>query len=86
MPSMVIALVEENSGEWVQSFIYIYIYICDLRDFFYLIYMLIKIKLSLYIILSTHLLIKLVWNILNNRFFQIKLKIEIKNKIKNELL
>jgi hypothetical protein len=84
MPSMVIALVEENSGEWVQSFIYIYI--CDLRDFFYLIYMLIKIKLSLYIILSTHLLIKLVWNILNNRFFQIKLKIEIKKKIKNELL
>jgi hypothetical protein len=48
--------------------------------------MLIKIKLSLYIILSTHLLIKLVWNILNNRFFQIKLKIEIKKKIKNELL
>jgi hypothetical protein len=81
MPSMVIALVEENSGEWVQS-----LYIYDLRDFFYLIYMLIKIKLSLYIILSTHLLIKLVWNILNNRFFQIKLKIEIKKKIKNELL
>jgi hypothetical protein len=44
--------------------------------------MLIKIKLSLYIILSTHLLIKPVWNILNNRFFQIKLKIEIQNKNK----